>query len=250
MKIALITGGSRGLGKNTALAFAKKGVDVIVTYVRNKGEADEVVAEVKKLGRKAAALQLDVGNTKTFATFTNEVKSVLKSTWNRDNFDFLVNNAGHGVHAAFADTTEEQFDGLVNVHFKGPFFLTQKLLPLIANGGRVVNLSSGLSRFSFPGYSAYASMKGAIDTLTRYMARELGPRGITVNAVAPGAIETDFGGGVVRDNAELNKMIASQTPLGRVGVADDIGPMIAALMSEDQRWVNGQRIEVAGGINI
>lgn len=250
MKIAIVTGGSRGLGKSTALALASRGTDVILTYIKNKTEADKVVAEIGKLGRKAVALQLDVGVTKSFSDFAGQVKNTLKSSFGADKFDILINNAGQGIYAPFMETTEEQFDELVNVHFKGMYFLTQKLVPLMKDGGHVVNLSSGLSRFSLPGYAAYGSMKGAIDTMTRYMARELGPRKITVNAVAPGAIETDFGGGVVRDTPELNKMIASQTPLGRVGVADDIGPMIASLVTEDNRWVTGQRIEVSGGINI
>ena len=247
-KIALVTGGSRGLGKNTVLALAKQGVDVAFTYNSKQAEAEAVVAEVQALGVQAAALQLDVGNSKNFPVFAEQLAVLLKSKWQRDRFDFLVNNAGIGIHACFAETTEEQFDLLVNIHLKGTFFLTQKLLPLINDGGRIVNISTGLARFSFPGYAAYAAMKGGIEVLSRYMAKELGARGIAVNVVAPGAIETDFGGGAVRDNDQLNQMIAAQTALGRVGVADDIGPMIASLLSENNRWINAQRIEVSGGM--
>jgi NAD(P)-dependent dehydrogenase (short-subunit alcohol dehydrogenase family) len=247
-KIALVTGGSRGLGRNTALHLAKAGVDVILTFQRQQGEADKVVAEIEKLGRKAAALQLDTGNAKSFAAFAEQVKVVLAAKWQRDRLDVLINNAGQGVHASFAETTEEQFDQLVATHFKGVYFLTQQLLPLLADGARIVNLSTGLARFTTPGYSAYASMKGAVEVMTRYMAKELGPRGIAVNVVAPGPIETDFGGGVVRDNADLNRFIASQTALGRVGQPDDIGGVIASLVSDDNRWINAQRIEASGGM--
>jgi NAD(P)-dependent dehydrogenase (short-subunit alcohol dehydrogenase family) len=249
-KIALVTGSSRGLGKNTALALAKKGVDVVVTYHSNLEEAKKVVSAIEELGANAIALQLDTSNTKTFDDFVQQVKQSLQDKWQTEHFDFLVNNAGTGIHAPFADTTEEEFDHLMNIHLKGVFFLTQKLLPLINDGGRIVNLSSGLARFSLPGYSAYAAMKGAIEVLTRYMAKELGQRQIAVNVVAPGAIETDFGGGGVRDNPELNSFVASQTALGRVGLPDDIGGAIAALLSEENRWVNAQRIEVSGGQSI
>ncbi len=249
-KIALITGASRGLGKNTALSLAKKGVDIVATYHSNAQEANSVVAAIEAMGAKAVALQLDTSNTKTFDSFVAQVQQVLKDKWQTEHFDFLVNNAGVGVYAPFAETTEEDFDRLMNIHVKGVFFLTQKLLPLINNGGRIVNLSSGLARFTLPGYAAYASMKGAIEVLTRYMAKELGNRQIAVNTIAPGAIETDFAGGAVRDNPEVNKFIASQTALGRVGVPDDIGNAIANLLSEDNRWVNAQRIEVSGGQSI
>jgi NAD(P)-dependent dehydrogenase (short-subunit alcohol dehydrogenase family) len=249
-KIALVTGGSRGLGRNTALSLAKKGVDVILTYNSNKTEADSAVAAIQALGGKAVALQLSAGEIATFDAFVGAVKSALQQNWNRSTFNYLINNAGNGHHAAFAETTEAAFDNLVNIHFKGVYFLTQKLLPVLADGGRIVNLSSGLARFATPGFSAYAAMKGAIEVLTRYMAKELGARGIAVNTVAPGAIETDFGGGAVRDNEAMNKMIASATALGRVGLPDDIGPMIASLVSEDNRWVNAQRIEVSGGVNL
>jgi NAD(P)-dependent dehydrogenase (short-subunit alcohol dehydrogenase family) len=249
-KIALVTGSSRGLGKSTALNLAKKGVDTIVTYHTNAAEAAKVVAEIESLGAKAIALQLDTANTKSFDDFVVQVKQSLQAKWQTDHFDFLVNNAGTGVYASFAETTEEQFDDQMNIHVKGIFFLTQKLLPLINDGGRIVNLSSGLTRLTIPGYAAYASMKGAIETLTKYMAKELGARRIAVNIVAPGAIETDFGGGAVRDNPEINKYFAEQTALGRVGLPDDIGGAIASLLSEDNQWVNAQRIEVSGGQSI
>ncbi len=247
-KIALLTGGSRGLGKNTVLALARQGVDVVLTYNSKQAEADATVAEARALGVKAAALQLDVGNSKSFSAFAQSLANVLEQQWQRRDFDFLVNNAGVGVNTPFAETTEEQFDLLMNIHLKGTFFLTQTLLPLIKDGGRIVNISTGLTRFTYPGYSAYAAMKGAVEVLSRYMAKELGARGIAVNAVAPGAIETDFGGGHVRDNDQLNQQLASITALGRVGVPDDIGPMIASLVSENNRWINAQRIEVSGGM--
>jgi len=249
-KIALVTGGSRGLGKDMALSLAKKGINVILTYNSKKDEAEAVVAEIEKIGQKAAALQLSADETKTFGAFFEQVKTVLKETFNAEKFDFLINNAGIGIYAPFAETTEEQFDELVNIHFKGVFFLTQKALALINDGGRIVNLSSGLARFSNPGYAAYASMKGAMETLTRYMAKELGSRGIAVNIVAPGAIETDFGGGMVRDNKQVNDHIASVTALGRVGLPHDIGGVVAFLCTEDAKWINAQRIEVSGGMNI
>ena len=247
-RIAIITGGSRGLGKSTALHLAKQGVDVILTYQAQQAAALAVVAEIETMGRKAVALQLDVAQSGTFSAFAEQVRAALQTHWDTAHFQVLVNNAGTGAHASLMETTEAQFDALVNVHFKGTFFLTQKLLPLMADGGRIVNLSSGLARFALPGYAAYASMKGAVETLTRYMAKELGPRGIAVNVVAPGAIATDFGGGAVRDNTQLNALVAAQTALGRVGEADDIGAMIASLVSSDNRWINAQRIEVSGGM--
>jgi NAD(P)-dependent dehydrogenase (short-subunit alcohol dehydrogenase family) len=247
-KIALITGSSRGLGKNTALALAKKGADVIVTYRSNEAEAQKVVSEIEQIGGKAIALQLDTSLTKTFDDFVVQIKRSLQDKWQTEQFDFLVNNAGIGVHAPFAETTEEEFDRLMNIHVKGVFFLTQKLLPLLKDGGRIVNISSGLARFALPGYAAYGAMKGAIEVLTRYMAKELGHRQIAVNVVAPGAIETDFANARVRDNPEINNFIASQTALGRVGLPDDIGGAIASLLSEENRWVNAQRIEVSGGM--
>jgi NAD(P)-dependent dehydrogenase (short-subunit alcohol dehydrogenase family) len=246
--ITLVTGGGRGLGRNTAIQVARGGGDVILTYRSNRAEADAAVAGIEKLGRRAVALSLDVGDSATFDAFADAVRDALARHWQRDRFDHLVNNAGVGEHAAFGDTTEAQFDTLMNVHFKGVFFLTQKLLPLIADGGRIVNISSGLARFSLPGYSAYAAMKGAVEVLTRYLAKELGPRGIAVNTVAPGAIETDFGGGTVRDNAQVNAFVASQTALGRVGLPDDIGGVIASLLAPANRWINAQRIEASGGM--
>ncbi len=248
--IAIVTGASRGLGKNTALKLAERGVDVILTYQHSAKEAQQVVGEIEALGSRAVALQLDVGQSTSFAAFAAQVKTALHEGWQRERFDYLVNNAGIGVDAAFVETTEEQFDTLVNIHLKGVYFLTQKLLPLINDGGRIVNISTGLTRFSLPGYSAYAAMKGGVEVMTRYLAKELGARGIAVNVVAPGAIETDFRGGAVRDNAQLNAAIASQTALGRVGVPDDIGGAISALLQTDNRWVNAQRIEVSGGMFI
>ena len=245
--LSLITGASRGLGRNTALSVARMGGDVILTYRTNAAEADAVVAEIAALGRNAVALQLDTGAAAAFPAFVERLREVLRETWQRDRFDHLVNNAGHGEVAPIADTTEAQFDRLVDVHFKGVFFLTQALLPLIADGGRIVNLSTGLTRFAYPGYAAYAAAKAAVEVLTVYMAKEFGARGIAVNAVAPGAIETDFGGGAVRDNPEINRHLAGITALGRVGVPDDIGAMIASLLGDANRWVNAQRIEVSGG---
>jgi len=245
--IAIVTGGSRGLGKNMVQKLAQRGTDVIFTYRTNRAEADALVAELTAQGRRAAALQLDAGKIARFPAFADAVRGVL-AQWKAERFDFLVNNAGVGVHAAVAETTEAQFDELMNVHFKGVFFLTQILLPLMADGGRIVNVSSGLARFALPGYGAYAAMKGAVEVLTRYLAKELGPRGIAVNVVAPGAIETDFGGGAVRDNADLNAMVASNTALGRAGVPDDIGGVVASLLSPDNRWINAQRIEASGGM--
>ena len=248
--ITVVTGASRGLGRNTALSVAHRGGDVILTYQSRAEEARAVVAEINAMGRKAVAFQLDAGAVAEFAPFAEQVRGALHDVWQRETFDHLVNNAGHGDYALIGQTTEAQFDGLVNVHFKGVYFLTQALLPLIAAGGRIVNLSSGLTRVSYPGYAAYAAVKGAVEVLTVYMAKELGSRGIAVNTVAPGAIETDFGGGAVRDSPEVNKIFADMTALGRAGLPDDIGPMIASLLSEDNRWVNAQRIEVSGGQGI
>ncbi|TGN21883.1 SDR family NAD(P)-dependent oxidoreductase [Empedobacter tilapiae] len=249
-KIALVTGGSRGLGKNMALSLAKKGVDVILTYNSNKEEADKVVAEILSLGQNAIAFQLDAGNVKSFGVFLKEVTDHLTEKTGKPNFDYLVNNAGTALYAPFAETTEEQFDNAVNIHYKGVFFLTQKALPFLNDGGRIVNISTGLARFSNPGSSAYAAMKGAVEVLTRYLAKELGSRGITANTVAPGAIATDFGGGRVRDNKEINDHVAQVTALGRVGLPDDIGGVVAFLCSDEARWVTGQRIEVSGGMNL
>lgn len=249
-KIALVTGASRGLGKNTALSLAKKGIDVIVTYHSSEAEAGSVVSAIEGMGGKAIALQLDTSDTKSFDAFAAQIKRSLHEKWQAEQFDFLINNAGIGINKSFAETTEADFDRLMNIQLKGVFFLTQKLLTVIKDGGRIINISSGLARFTLPGYSAYATMKGGIEVLTQYLAKELGERQITVNVVAPGAIETDFGGGAVRDNQKINDFIASQTALGRVGVPDDIGGAIASLLSEDNRWVNAQRIEVSGGMFI
>ena len=246
--IALITGGSRGLGKNTALKLAGRGVDILLTYRSGAEEAQQVVREIEALGSRAVALRLDVADSASFAAFAAQVRTALNEVWQRERFDYLVNNAGIGIHASFEETSEEQFDQLMNIQLKGPFFLTQKLLPLIADGGRIVNISTGLARFALPGHAAYAAMKGGIEVLTRYQAKELGARGIAVNVVAPGAIETDFGGGLVRDNAQINSHIASQTALGRVGVPDDVGAAISSLLQPENRWITGQRIEVSGGM--
>lgn len=249
-KIALVTGGSRGLGKDMALALAAKGIDVILTYHSNKAEGEKVVSEIRSKGRLAAAFQLDTADIKSFDGFFKRVTDYLKSEKGSTNFDFLVNNAGTALYAPFAETTEEQLDSVFDIHFKGVYFFTQKALTFINNGGRIINISSGLARFSFPGSSAYGAMKGAVEVLTRYLAKELGSRRITANVVAPGAIATDFGGGRVRDNKELNDHIASLTALGRVGVAEDIGGIVAFLCSEEARWINGQRIEASGGMNL
>jgi NAD(P)-dependent dehydrogenase (short-subunit alcohol dehydrogenase family) len=248
-KTAIITGGSRGLGRNTAINLARRGVDLIFTYTSSEADAQSLIQEAEAIGRKAAGFVLDAGNTSQFDNFATQVRDTLTS-WGREKFDYLVNNAGHALYKSFDQTTEDEFDRIVAVHFKGVYFLSQKLLPLIKDGGRIINVSSGLARFSNPGSSAYGATKGAVEVLTRYMAKELGSRQITVNVVAPGAIATDFGGGRVRDTPELNKSIAGLTALGRVGLADDIGPMIASLLSDDNRWVNGQRIEVSGGVNL
>jgi len=247
-KIALVTGGSRGLGRDMALNLAKKGIDVILTYHSNITEANKVVEEVKGLGQEAIAFQLDTGDVKSFDQFFSGVSKHLVEKTGSSNFDFLINNAGTALYAPFAETTEEQFDEALNIHYKGVFFLTQKALPLLNEGGRIINISSGLARFAFAGSSAYGSMKGAVEVLTRYLAKELGARGIAANVVAPGAIETDFGGGRTRDNKEINAHIASATALGRVGLPTDIGGVVAFLCTPEAGWINGQRIEVSGGM--
>lgn len=249
-KIAIVTGGSRGLGKNAIEKLAKNNVDIILTYHSQADAAQAVVQSVEAQGGKAVALQLDTGASGSFDTFVAQVKTQLQQVWQRDTFDFLVNNAGVGLHESFADTTEEQFDLMMNVHLKGPFFLTQKLLPLMADGGRILNVSSGLARFALPGSSAYAIMKGAIEVLTRYQAKELGARGITANVLAPGAIETDFSGGMVRDNPDVNKIVSANTALGRAGLPDDIGGMVAMMLSDEAGWMTAQRIEASGGMFI
>jgi NAD(P)-dependent dehydrogenase (short-subunit alcohol dehydrogenase family) len=246
-KIALITGGSRGLGKDMAQNLAKKGLDVILTYNNKKEEAEATVKEIESLGQIAIAIQLDVADISGFDSFLKKVDVTLKNTFDATKIDFLINNAGIGIHAAFVETSETQFDNLLNIHFKAPFFLSQKALNMMNDGGGIVNISTGLTRFSNPGYSAYAAMKGGIEVLTKYQAKELGERRIRVNVVAPGAIETDFGGGAVRDNEQVNKYLASVTALGRVGLPDDIGSVVAFLCTDDAKWINGQRIEVSGG---
>ena len=247
MKINIITGGSRGLGRSMALHLADKGQDSIITYHANKAAADDVVKAVEAKGRKAVALQLDVSKAATFSAFAVEVKKVLGSHWQRETFDHLVNNAGTGASQTIEQTSEDVFDEMMNEHVKGPYFLTQKLLPMMADGGRILNVSSGLARFSFPSRAPYAIMKGAVEVFTRYLAKELGARGITANTLAPGAIATDFGGGATRDNPQARTMLSGLTALGRVGEADDIGALAAAMLSDDFRWVNGQRIEASGG---
>ncbi|WP_110399156.1 SDR family NAD(P)-dependent oxidoreductase [Sphaerotilus hippei] len=247
-QIAIITGGSRGLGRDMVLKLAAQGVHSLFTYRSREAEAAEVVAEVGRLGARALALPLDVADSRSFAPFAAAVREALAVHWQRERFDFLVNNAGIGLHAPFAQTSEAQFDELMAIQLKGPFFLTQALLPWIADGGRILNVSTGLTRFALPGYAAYAAMKGGIEVLTRYQAKELGARGITVNVIAPGAIETDFGGGRVRDDAGLNGFVASQTALGRVGMPDDIGDAVVLLLSDGARWINAQRVEASGGM--
>jgi len=248
-KIALVTGGSRGLGKSMALNLAKKGIDVVLTYHSNQAEAAATVAEVNALGRKAVALQLNAADSKSFDAFYGRVAPALQATFGTDRFDFLINNAGTGVAAAIADTTEEQFDEMAHIHYKGVFFLTQKALPLLNDGGRIINISTGLTRYSSPGYAAYASAKGAVEVFTHYLAQELGARRIGTNVVAPGGIETDFGGGGMR-NEQVQAYVAGATALGRVGLPDDVGGVVAFLCTEDAQWINGQRIEVTGGYSL
>lgn len=247
-KIALVTGGSRGLGKDMALRLAEKGIDVILTYNNKADDANEVVKQIEQAGQKAVALQLNTGEIKSFGTFIETVKGVLKDEFGTDNLDFLVNNAGFGHHAPIAQTTEEAFDELMNVHFKGVYFLTQGVLPILNDGGGIVNISSGLARFSVPGASAYASMKGAIEVFTRYLAKEVGPKQIRANVLAPGAIATDFGGGRVRDDQQMNSFVSSVTAMGRPGEAEDIGGIVAFLCTDDAKWITGQRIEASGGM--
>lgn len=250
MKITLITGGSRGLGKSMALNLAKAGNDIIITYLSQEQQATDLVKEIEAMGRKALALHLDISKSETFGEFANNLKIALNKIWGRSNFDHLINNAGAGLWAKFSNTTSLEFDQMANIHLKGPFFLTQALLPYLKNGGRILNISSGLTRFTMTGYAAYAIMKGAIEVLTHYLAQELGDRQISVNTLAPGAIETDFGGGAVRDNKEINQMIAALTALGRVGLPDDIGGAVVSLLDDKSAWINGQRIEASGGANL
>ena len=249
-RIALITGGNRGIGRSTAIHLAKDGVDSVITYRSHPEEAAEVVAEIEALGRRAVALQLDTGDSPSFEAFAGTLATTLQDTWGRDTFDFLVNNAGNSSNSAFAEVTEEELDTLIDIHFKGVFFLTQRLLDQLADGGAIVNLSSGLARFSYPNRIAYGSVKGAVEVLSRYLAAELGPRGIRVNVIAPGAVATDFSGGVVRDTPAMQEAIASNTALGRHAVADDIGPAIASILRDDNHWITGQRIEASGGVHL
>lgn len=249
-KIALVTGGSRGLGKDMALSLARKGNDVVLTYLTKKEEAEKVAEEIRHIGRKAQALRLDVSDIASFDNFISELSSCLNKNWNTDKFDFLINNAGIGATIPFANVTEKDFDHLLNIHFKGVYFLTQKCLPILNDGGAIINISSGTTHFSFPGYSVYASMKGAIEVFTRYLAKELGERRIRANVVAPGAIETDFNNAGLRNSPQRKAYLTGATPLGRVGQADDIGGVVAFLCSEDAKWVNGERIQVTGGINV
>jgi NAD(P)-dependent dehydrogenase (short-subunit alcohol dehydrogenase family) len=246
-KIALVTGGSRGLGRNMALSIAKKGLDIVLTYNNNKEKANEVIKEIESLGQKAIAIQLNVTDFEKFKEFFDDVQHSIQSQFGADKIDYLINNAGIGIHTSFSETTEEQLDTLYNIQFKGTYLLTQNALKILNNGSGIINVSTGLTRFCLNGFSAYASMKGAIEIMTKYQAKELGERQIRANVIAPGAIETDFGGGVVRDNKDMNKFIASNTALGRVGLPDDIGSVVAFLCTEDAYWVNGQRIEISGG---
>ena len=247
MKINIITGGSRGLGRSMALHAADRGQDSVITYNSKKEDADAVVKAIEAKGRKAVALQLDVSKPESFDAFVTEVKKALAATWKAGKFDHLVNNAGIGMYTPITEVTEAKWDEIMTIHLKAPFFLTQKLLPLINDRGKIINISSGLARFSHPGSSSYAMMKGGIEVFTRYLAKELGSRGISANTLAPGAIKTDFGGGRIRDNKEIEDAIAGQTALGRVGEADDIGLLGASMLSDDFRWVNGQRVEASGG---
>lgn len=249
-KVALVTGGSRGLGKDMCLQMAKKGWDIILTYQNSANEATMVVEEIRAMGQKARSIQLDVSNVGSFDSFVQSVKSSLKEDFETECILALVNNAGIGAYASIEATTEAVFDSMVNIHLKAPYFITQKLLPVMSDGGSIVNISSGLTRFSYPNYAPYAIMKAAVESLTRYQAQEFGRRKIRVNTIAPGAIATDFGGGAVRDNKDLNAMISNTTALGRVGLPDDIGSVVAFLCSDDAKWVNAQRIEVAGGVHI
>ena len=249
-KIAVVTGGSRGLGKDMALSLARKGIDVVLTYLTKKDEAEKVAAEIQKMGQKSVAMHLDVSDIGSFDSFIGKLSSSLKEHWNTGTFDYLVNNAGIGATIPIGQVTEEDFDHLLNIHFKGVYFLTQKAIPLLNDGGGIVNISSGTTRFSFPGYSVYACMKGAIEVFTRYLAKELGERRIRANVVAPGAIETDFNNAGLQNSPQRKAYIASQTPLGRVGQANDIGSVVAFLCSDDSKWINGERIEVSGGINL
>lgn len=249
-KIALVTGGSRGLGKEMAISLAKKGIDVIVTYMSKEAEAKDVVNEIQTLGQKAEALYLDMSNFSSLDSFKENLLQTLQTKWNTASFDFLINNAGMGATVPFEQVTEELFDEFLNVHFKGIYFLTQRCLPNINSGGCIINISTGTTRFTNPGYSVYASMKGAIEVFTKYLAKELGPKNIRANVVAPGPIETDFNKAAIRSNPQMKERLSSLSPLGRVGKAEDVGGIVAFLCTDESYWINGQRIEVSGGINI
>jgi NAD(P)-dependent dehydrogenase (short-subunit alcohol dehydrogenase family) len=249
-KIALVTGGSRGLGKDMVLSLARKGTDIIFTYQHNEEMAKAVMNEVESMGRTAAALPLDMSKPGNLDAFIQSVKNTLQQRWNTEKFDFLINNAGMGATVPFTDVTETLFDEFLNVHYKGVYFLTQKSLPFLNDGGRIINISTGTTRFCVPGYSVYAGMKGAVEVFTKYLAKELGAKGITANVVAPGPVETDFNSAAIRNNPQMKGFLGSLSPLGRVGNADDIGGVVAFLCSEDAKWINGQRIEVSGGINV
>jgi NAD(P)-dependent dehydrogenase (short-subunit alcohol dehydrogenase family) len=249
-KIALVTGGSRGLGKDMALSLAKNGHHVIITYQTNKEGANETVKVIKAMKKKAVAIKLDLTTLKGLDAFIANVSKVLQSYFNADKFDFLINNAGMGATIPFVNATEAQFDAFMNVHFKGIYFLTQKALPLLNDGASIVNISTGTTRFALPGYSMYAGMKSALETFSRYAAKELGNRKIRVNVVAPGPIETDFNNAGIRNNPQMKAHLSTLSPLGRVGAADDIGSVVAFLCSDEAKWINGQRIEVSGGINL
>jgi NAD(P)-dependent dehydrogenase (short-subunit alcohol dehydrogenase family) len=248
-KIALVTGGSRGLGKDMALNIARNGIDVMLTYRNKETEAFETVKEIETMGRKAVAMHLDMNDLSNLEHFIAELKNKLKVSWNTEHFDFLINNAGMGVTLPFLEVTGEVFDNFLNVHFKGVYFLTQKCVPLLNEGGRIINISTGTTRFSNPGYSVYASMKGAVEVFTKYLAKELGQFGIGANVVAPGPVETDFNNGAIKNNPKMKSTLGSLSPLGRVGTPDDIGGVVAFLCSPAGAWINGQRIEVSGGIN-
>ena len=249
-KIAIVTGGSRGLGKDMALSLARKNLDVVVTYNTNEDLALNTVKEIETIGGKAVALQLNMSDFSSLDSFIETLKTTLSTAFNTDKFDYLINNAGMGKTVPFVEMTEGIFDEFLNVHFKSVYFLTQKLLPVMNDGGGIVNLSSGTTRFANPGYSVYASMKGAIETLTKYLAKELGVRGIRANVIAPGPVETDFNNAAIRNNPQFKTMLGNLSPLGRVGNADDIGSVVAFLCTNDAKWINGQRIEVSGGINV
>ena len=249
-KIALVTGASRGLGKDMAISIAKKGMDVVLTYRSNETEAKQTVKAIEDIGQKALAIKLDMSDFTSIDGFVQQLVENLQARWHTTTFDFLVNNEGMGATIPSEQVTEELFTDFLNVHYKGIYFLTQKLVPYINSGGRIINISSGTTRFANPGYSLYASMKGAIETFTKYLAKELGAKGIGANVVAPGPVETDFNNGAIRNNPQLKSMLGAMSPLGRVGAADDIGSVVAFLCTDDARWINGQRIEVSGGINV